>query len=235
MARSSPKQSKPATVSFAPQVIESDRLDKILADLGLPETADGGRVRCKLTAHVNAFALSRYVETNTPTVHQDVHLAREMVTLIDRLMGGASQFSPMTSLLLDVGFSGLSGEEKARPKLFGDLETYRGMLSKLGEASFSKNRPDDVLRNAIGGLMLYLEILTGKRATVQRARPDFGRPPRLSSPEARAIGSLLRLVEPDLADTTLVNKIEEIRRAHRGTPLTTYKHQLLLGGTITPF
>lgn len=235
MARSRSKLPKPAKVSFTPPVIERDRLDQILADLGLPETADGGRIRHMLTAHVNAFALSRYVETNTPTIHQDVHLAHELVILIDRLKDGASRFSPMTSLLLDVGLSDLVGGEKPRQKLFADLETYHGMLTKLGEASFSKNRRDDILRNAIGGLMLYLEILTGKRATVQRARSDFGRPPRLGSPEARAIGALLRFAEPNLADTTLVNTIEGIRRAHRGMPLTTYEHQLLLGGAVTPF
>jgi hypothetical protein len=136
-------------------------------------------------------------------------------------------------VLFEVRFSELKGGVGAQANLFADLAAFQKMLARFGEASFAKNRKDNVLRDAIGGLMLYLEALTGNRATVQRAQSHFGKPPRLSSPEARSIGALLRVVEPGLADTTLVNKIVEISTTHRGRPLTEFEHRLLLGGRIT--
>ncbi|MBL8651159.1 MAG: hypothetical protein JNL35_12250 [Sphingopyxis sp.] len=134
MARSRPKQHKPAKVSFEPPTISDDLLDGILLELGLPEPADQGRAKRNLVAHVNAFALGRYVEANTQTVHEDVHLAREIAALVDSLRDEASRFLPMTSLAINVRFSELTGDKNSLRKLTSDLNIYRGMLATFGEA-----------------------------------------------------------------------------------------------------
>lgn len=226
---------KPKTASspFEPPVVAPSLLDGVMEELGLSLSPDAQHIRQALVAHVNAFALGRFLGCNSPSVHEDANRAREMARLIDRLRDEAGHISPVMQVLFDVRFSEMKGGAGAQANLFADLAVFQKMLARFGEASFAKNRKDNVLRDAIGGLMLYFETLTGNRATVQRAQSHFGKPPRLSSPEARSIGALLRVVEPGLADTTIVNKIVEISTTHRGRPLTEFEHRLFLCGRIT--
>lgn len=234
MAISSQKPKTPSS-PFEPPVVEPSLIDGVMEDLGMSLSPDAQHIRQALVAHVNAFALGRFLGFNSPSIHEDANRAREMARLIGRLRDEAGQISPVMQVLFDVRFSELKGGAGAQANLFADLAVFQKMLARFGEASFAKNRKDNVLRDAIGGLMLYLETLTGKRATVQRGQSNFAKPPRLSSPEARSIGALLRVVEPPLADTTIVNKIVEIRTTHRGRPLTEFEHKLLLGGHVTHF
>ena len=81
--------------------------------------------------------------------------------------------------------------------------------SNFATSSPAKKPKNLVLKNAVGGLMLLLEKLTGKRATIRNLTDDTA--PTLSSPEAR------------------------INRECRNKPLSDYEHQILLGGTITSF
>lgn len=82
--------------------------------------------------------------------------------------------------------------------------------------------------------MLLIEHYTDNRASVQQRSADFETSPKLSSPEAQAIGILLRNGQPDLRDTTLVNVITAIRREGDGYK-EKYMYQLILGGKITAF
>ena len=119
--------------------------------------------------------------------------------------------------------------------LQADLGKLQGLAEQVGHAKFSNKQRDEVLRNSIGGLMLLLEKLTGKRATVRKRDSDLDLPPELNSAEARTIGRLLRVTEPDLEDTTIVNVITAIRRNAGNGPLNEFEHQLFLGGQVTHF
>jgi hypothetical protein len=81
----------------------------------------------------------------------------------------------------------------------------------------------------IGALMLLFEEITGVRATVSLTRNGCYEP-RLTSPQAKAIGMLLRAVDPQLTDTAVANKIDEIRKLHKGQGLRYFEPVLRAGG-----
>ncbi len=111
-------------------------------------------------------------------------------------------------------------------EMIQDMERLERALSHIGKANLATKQPDRTLRHAVGGLMLELEIMTGRRATASYRQSAKNKPAKPNSPEGRAIASLLRVAQPDLMDTTIAN---EISRDFKGRHLTEFVGQLLLG------
>gem|GEM_PF-6824332 len=221
-----------------PSEPSDDLLGQVVDDLGITDPRKQKLAKHHLSAHANSFALGRYIQRLYPTVHEDAASVREISDALKAVAVKMQALNPMMSAAIAEAWRQQKVDDDGiRP--FGELQVDLGKLQMLaeqvGRAKFSNKQRDEVLRNAIGGLMLLLEKLTGKRATVRRRDSDLGLPPELSSPEARTIGRLLRVTEPDLEDTTIVNVITAIRRKVGNGPLDEFEHQLLLGGQVTHF
>ena len=215
-----------------------DLLVQIVDDLGFTDPEKRKLAKHHLSAHANSFALGRYLQRVYPTVHQDAATFREISDALKVVADKMQALNPMMSAAIAEAWRQRRVGDDGKLS-FGELQAELGELQMLaeqvGRAKFSNKQRDEVLRNAIGGLMLLLEKLTGKRTTVRKRDSDLGLPPELSSPEARTIGRLLRVTEPDLEDTTIVNVITAIRRKVGNGPLDEFEHQLVLGGQVTHF
>ncbi len=89
-----------------------------------------------------------------------------------------------------------------------------------------------ILEMTVGALMFLMESWTGNRAKVSQT--DTGEySPRLTSPEAKAIGRLLLATDPELEQVTIVNKIEVIERRYRGKPLPAKYRQMAMMAAVT--
>lgn len=79
----------------------------------------------------------------------------------------------------------------------------------------SGNRELHVLEFVVGALMLLFEQTSGQRAKVVMNK-DGEYAPELLSPQAKAIGLLLTHIDPSLEPSTIVGKIDKIRREYSG-------------------
>lgn len=226
--------------SDAPKLSEpsDDLLVQIVDDLGITDPEKRKLAKHQLSAHAKSFALGRYVQGVYPTVHQDAATFREISDALKVVADKIQALNPMMSVAIAEAWRQQRGADNSI-RSFGELQADLGKLQilaeQVGRAKFSNKQRDEVLRNSIGGQMLLLEKLTGKRATVRKRDSDLELPPELNSPEARTIGRLLRVTEPDLEDTTIVNVITAIRRNAGNGPLNEFEHQLFLGGQVTHF
>ena len=221
-----------ANNQFADLPVPSDELlDAIMVDLGLSGSRDAEEFKAKLVWHARSFAIGRMIEAASPNTHESRDHAASAGKSLAKALQHIDALNPLVSALVAADFEG--NGDRPFMKIIGELERLQQILSRVGKARPSKKQPDRALRNAIGGLMLERELKTGRRAKVSPRRSHSGSEPSLSSPEARAIASLLRISEPKLADTTIVNQIISIRRKHRGgRQLTEFAGQILLGTSV---
>lgn len=212
----------------------SEILDDVLQSLGLADHIDKKKIKGQLRAHANAFSMHRAIEGKLPTIHQDTARMRGVAKDIEALRKKIDGLHPLIYGGLGFSYSEHNTRVTSLKDLERDLDTLKSIAENFGAAKFATKQPDDVLRNAVGGLMLLIEAYTGKRASVQKRSSDYGTPPELSSPEAKAIGTLLRVGQSDLLDTTLVNVISAVRREGDNYK-EKYAFQLILGAAVTAF
>lgn len=153
---------------------------------------------------------------------------------IDGLTERFDRLGPVVKLGLEEAFRQKSEPDRTWDGLLKDMAQLREIADRFGSAKFVRKQRDEILKQAVGGLMLLLEMLTGNRAFGRRANSVTGSPPELVNAEARAIASLLRVTEPRLPDTTIVNVIRAIRSKAGDGPLAEFEHQLLLGAPAYP-
>lgn len=205
-------------------------LNEIVVDLGLSGSPDAEEFKRTLAAHARSFALGRHFDATLARAHKSRDHAASASKNLAEARGHIAALSPIVS-----GFLAVKLEEDGGC-IFMDairgLERLEMALFSVGQARPATKQPDLTLWNAIGGLMLFLEMKTGRRAAVSPRRSHSGKEPSLTSPEARAIATLLRLTQPKLEDTTIVNQILAIRRKFRGRQLTDFAGQLLLGEPV---
>lgn len=209
-------------------------LVEILDDLGILGDERRAHAGQLLRAHALSYAGSRFVADQWKSPHSVRYEMIQVAEHVKDISAVLKTLPPMCRAGLKFSFSERAGPEF--PTLH-QLEAGLAHLAQIGSnfatSSPAKKPKNLILKNAVGGLMLLLEKLTGNRATI-RNRTDE-KAPTLSSPEARAIARLLKLGNTPLSDLTVINVIDEINRECRNKPLSDYEHQLLLGGTITPF
>ncbi|RED16656.1 hypothetical protein DFR46_1682 [Parasphingopyxis lamellibrachiae] len=212
----------------------AELLDQILADLNLQNSPKAEEIKALFAAHVKSFAIGRLLQSRYPTVHEDSARARRIAKLITSLQTELEAQNPMINLAMRVSFGEKAGADKSWSDFKNQLDILKSITERFGQTKFAKKQKDEILRHSIGGLMLLLEELTGNRAQVQQRQSDRGIPPKLNSPEARAIAALLKVAQPSLQDTTIVNRIGNIRKEAGDGPLSMFAHQLFLGGVATP-
>lgn len=215
-------------------VAPDDLLDEAIALMNLTGAPDEERVRFLLKEHGLAFARCRWFRDSTPSVHEDAKRMRAIADAINVVLKGLDQLSPAISLPMAMAFSDREGAFSSLKQLQNDLVELEDVTRKFGGSKFARKQKDEVLINAVGGLMLLIETRTGNRARVSARRSYYAEPPKLSSPEAKVIGMLLRVADPDLLDTTLVNVISSIQRDFGDKYKFKFSHQLFLGAPIVP-
>lgn len=210
-------------------------LETVIIDLGLAHRSDVSTIKRLLSAHASAFAMGLFLQSRYPTVHED---AKRMATIrdaADRILELLESANPLNATVIAAAMADRADEPGKLDQARKNIELLRDVSARFAGIPFARKQRNQMLEHAVGGLMLLFEKLTGNRATVQERQSDRGIPPRLSSPEAAAIGMLLRVAQPRLQTTTLVNTINRIRREAGNGPLDRFEHQLLLGGTVTVF
>lgn len=187
-----------------------------------------------LRAHANSFAFARHLETLYPTVHENRTAMGALAEQVAAVRKGLDGLNPIYLGVLQIRFEELTGQSRAWDSFASELKALHSLLLGAGSAKLAKKRSDTNLRNAVGGLMLLLENATGNRARGRARDPITKREPEFANAEAMAIGKLLQAVDKRLQVTTLVTTINNIRRKHKGEPLKTYAHQLMVAGRIVP-
>lgn len=206
----------------------------ILDDLDIRGDERRAHVGRLLRAHAFSYAGSRFLNSEWIPPHIVRQNLIQVGKHVDKIRAVLQTLPPMYRTGLHLSYS-----ERAGPN-FPTLHQLEAGLAHLAQiatnfvSSSPAKRPKNlILKNAVGGLMLMLEKLTGNRATIRNRTDETA--PTLSSPEARAIAKLLKVGDRDLSDLTVINVIDAINRECRNKPLSDYEHQLFSGGTITPF
>ena len=209
-------------------------LVEILDDLGILGDERRAHAGQLLRAHALSYAGSRFLAAQWKSPHQVRDEMRQVAEHVEGVSAILKALPPMYQSGLKFAFSERAGPEfPTLRQLEAGLARLAQIGSNFASSSPAKKSKNLILKNAVGGLMLLLEKLTGNRATI-RNRTDAAEP-TLSSPEAHAIAKLLKVGDTDLFDLTVINVIDAINRECRNKPLSDYDHQLLVGGTITPF
>lgn len=220
--------------------VAPETLDEIIASLNLEGDPRCGELRRKLDHAARSYLFWKEVLADGVSPRKaKAGLARlasvfgEAVELIDSM---SLQHRGALQVMLD----------SADPARGQSLLVFRQTLERLRKAAgdFSERydppggRPRNVvLEQTVGALMLLLERHTGARAEVS-LKKDGAYRPRLTSPEAQAIGKLLRAVDSRLTTTMIANKLHEIGKVHHGRSLAEYRWFLLgaePGIRIRPF
>lgn len=209
-----------------------DQLNGIIAKLTLKDSVDSAKAKHHLAAHVRAYSLARLVNQAYPTIHEDARTMRRISDSFDNILSDLKTLSPQVSVGLAIGLSEKLEKDEALHILKSDIESLRQIANHFDEAKFKRKQPNEVLFYAVGGLMLVLQSMTGNLAGVRQRNSDTGTLPALNSAEAEVIGRLLRIANPELQDTTLVNVITKIRREADKNGLSRFEHKTLLGGKI---
>lgn len=205
----------PANGPLADLPVPSDEvLDSIMVDLGLADSPEVEAHKARLVAHVRSYAIACVFRQHFPSVHEDRARALRIAEHIDNLLAEFDAFHPMIPMLSERKLRDVEGY--ALPTLLKNLRSLGVLLGHFGSTKFANKQPKSDLRHAVGGLMLELELMTGRRAAASYRQSQKNLPAKPNSPEGRAIASLLRVVDPDLKDEAIAGQIHRIRREFKG-------------------
>ncbi len=214
------------------QLPSEDLIAEVLDDLHVTGAAKRAHLGRLLLAHARAYSFNRALKSKWANPH-DVRAQMQMTAAdLEAVLGRLERLPPELKVMISLAYAERAEGQPANwNQLLAGMQLAQSLTQALSTMKPPNKLPNRVLKNAVGGLMLLLEEVTGNRAKARRR--GEGREPELVSVEAQVIGKLLRSVTR-LDTTTLVNIIDAICQAHRSQPLSTYSHQLFLGGTITP-
>lgn len=110
------------------------------------------------------------------------------------------------------------------------MEQVRDAATRWADAyKPTARRPRNrALEEHVGALMLLFEKMTGQRPTASLKRAGC-HDPRLTSPGAQALGSLLLSIDAELTETAVANKIVQLGKEWKGRPLSRFAPMLLAG------
>lgn len=214
--------------------ISDTQLDDALSLLNPSDDLDIAKIRHHLRAHANAFSMLRHIGNILPTVHEDMAKMRQISSALEIVQSNLNDLHVQNLTLLHLAFPEQSDRNSTLEDILSELGVLKSMAESFGCAKIPRKTKDEALRHAVGGLMLILHKVTGKMPKV-RGRDSYAETePQLVSPEAKVIGLLLRVGQPGLLDTTLVNIIRELRRLTLDELQKQYSHQLIVGLSVHP-
>ena len=114
-----------------------------------------------------------------------------------------------------------------------EMEQVRDAATRWADAYKPKDRRprNRALEMHVGALMFLFVKMTGKRPVAALKRAG-SHDPRLTSPGAQVIGSLLMSVDAELTETAIANKIVEIGREWKGRSLGHFAPMLFAGAPV---
>lgn len=149
-----------------------EALEGVVQTLGLAKHTEKEQIKHHLRAHANAFSMHRSLVPEFPTIHEDAARMRKIAKDCAALRQKIGDLHPLIYGGLGMSYSEHNIRETRLKELEDDLDMLKSIAEKFGDAKFARKQPDDVLRNAVGGLMLLIESYTGNRASVQKRSSD---------------------------------------------------------------
>jgi hypothetical protein len=160
-----------------------------------------------------------------------VRLASSLTEAMSALDDIGVEQTIAVSVLLDKAHS--ASAPKSLIVFRNSMEQVRNAATRWTDAyKPTDRRPRNrALETHVGALMLLFEKMTGKRPTAALKRAG-SHDPRLTSPGAQAIGSLLLSIDAKLTETAIANKIVQIGKEWTGRPLSHFAPMLLAGAPV---
>ena len=207
----------------------------IVDALGLKGEGARGALHLQLNQQAKNYLLAKALLEKHGKPNPQKALVKRIEKAARRLEADLGRLSPELHALIDHRLPSRRNQRRSMIGIRGDLQA----LADASQTSFRAYRPapgrwaNAVLRTSIAALVLLFSQITGQRAKVT-LKHEGEHNPRLTSPEARAIGAFFRTVDPAVLPTTIANQINAVRKVYPGEKLKRFGPMLMLVTRITP-